>query len=110
MISKSIIGKWNLIKHSQLDEDISGIICYFPDGKMELSIQGKANGLFISLHYSGEYILSSNCIIHEIKNSTKTDDIETKQKRYFQIDKDQLILTDLPEDFTFMATWKRMEF
>ncbi len=64
-----LIGIWNLLEHSEINESLRGTLIYSSDNKMSVHITGKTDGAEILISYSGIYYLENNFVIHKVEIS-----------------------------------------
>lgn len=137
---KELVGTWKLVsmKHTTSDgkvffpmgPDAIGQLMYSSDGFMSVSImipnrkRFTSNGLFDGMDhekkeamesfmaYCGRYRVEGNKIIHVVEMSLFPNWLGNEETRFFEIDKDTLILTTPPftskgREEIGQITWKR---
>jgi hypothetical protein len=107
MVNEDIIGTWRLVEHSQIDEEMNGLLIYHPNGSMSVLITGKKNKVEVLIAYSGFYTVHENQVNHEVLVSDKPARLDTSLKRYMKLENRKLILTESLES-ELKVVWERL--
>lgn len=102
-----LIGSWNLIEHSQINEDLEGRLIYRHDGTMSVHITGKFDEVVVLIAYSGTYFVEESYIIHKVEISDNPKRVGTEQRRYIKFEDDLMIFTEDLHDTVFRVVWKK---
>jgi hypothetical protein len=104
---KYLIGKWTLVAHSQVNEELDGQLVYREDKTMSVHITGKFNGVEVLISYSGTYYFEEGCVVHKVEISDNPKRIGTEQRRYIKLAGDLMIFTESPLETSFKIVWQK---
>lgn len=114
----NLIGTWSFVscvaktstgeRSYPWGQDSTGFISYTPDGFVFVTRMSASD--FES--YCGRYTVSNNSVIHHVDLCSIKDFVGTNQKRYFEINNNELQLTTEPViadgvTHTAFLVWKR---
>lgn len=102
-----LIGTWSLLEHSQINEDLNGVLTYESDNKMSVHISGKFDGIEVLINYSGTYYLDKGYVIHKVEVSDNPKRIGTEQRRYIQMNGNIMTFTESASEISFKIVWKK---
>lgn len=108
-ISQSLlIGTWTLLEHSQINEDLQGVLTYTDDNKMSVHISGKFDGAEVLITYSGTYYLDKGYVIHKVEVSDNPKRIGTEQRRFIRMEDNLMTFTESASETSFKIVWKKL--
>ncbi len=106
---KYLIGKWKLVEHSQVNEELEGQLVYREDRTMSVHITGKYDGVEVLISYSGTYDFEEGCVVHKVEISDNPKRVGTEQRRYIKLDGDLMTFTESPIETSFKIVWQKQE-
>jgi hypothetical protein len=106
MLSReNLIGRWNLIEHFQIDDNLEGELIYNDDHTMLVNIKGTFKGDTLNISYNGTFELKDDYVIHKVLKSNNQKIIDTDQIRYVTLSANKLILSPNQGELGSRIVW-----